>query len=418
MAEVIVSPDDLRLWRFSIISPLLHKPADGASLHAQIEEVSKRVYYTPSGKEKLISADTIRDWLKRYRSVGIDGLCQKVRKNQGQTLVPETLQQALIDLRKNQPQWTVKRLLRSLQEQGGWNGRKPSRSALYRFTKAHDLNRNLKQPSSPVRSFEFPFFGDLWTADFLHGPKVSKGTYRYKTYLLAIIDDATRYIVAARFYYAEDIRSFLDALMLSIRRFGIPKRLYTDNGAAFHSRHLRLVAAKLSISLPHTPPYTPMGRGKIERFFRSVRDGFLTGKNCTTIEKLNADLAVWIELYHHTIHSMLEMSPLDRKLSDTEPLLKQIPPTQDIDDIFRIEQLCRVGSDGCVRIFKKRFEVPDALPKSIVTIYYLPWNQNCIFLGPQRKILTPLNTIKNALRFDKPRRGNPQQNNQNKETNE
>jgi putative transposase len=405
MTEAFSQPDDLGLWRFGIISPLLHCSEDEAPLSAQIKSLAQRTFYTPDGREKQICADTIRDWLCKYRSCGIDGLRNRPRKDRGTTAIPEKLQLALIDLRKNQPHWTIIRLLRHLRDQGHWNGSKPGKSALYRFAASCGLGRDASLPPTPVRSFEYPFFGDLWSGDFLHGPQIRRGQYTHKAYLHAIIDDATRYIVVARFHLAEDTRSLLDDLMLALRRFGIPKRLYTDNGAAFRSRHLRMVAARLGVSLPHTPPYMPRGRGKIERFFRSVREGFLTGRERTSIEKLNADLAIWINQYHHSTHSALGISPLQRKLTDKGPELKQIAATHNIDEIFYMEHTARVASDGCVRMFKKRFEIPHAIPGSAVTIHYLPWDEDCIFIGPQSQAIKPLDSIRNALRFDKPRRG-------------
>jgi len=406
MSAEFFQPDDLGLWRFGIISPLLHRTEDGPPLWAQIEELAQRVFYTPDGRERQICADTIRDWLDRYRSCGIDGLRNRPRKNRGCTSVSTALGAALADVRKSQPLWTVERLLRDAREQEIWDGCTPSRSALYRYTATHALNRSAVQPAMPVRSFEYPYFGDLWSADFLHGPMVRRGTHASKVYLHAIIDDATRYVVVGRFHLAEDTRSLLDDLMLAIRRFGVPKRLYTDNGAAFRSHHLRTVAAKLGIGLPHTPPYTPRGRGKIERFFRSVREGFLTGRDRTSLDKLNADFSAWINQYHQSQHRTLGMSPLDRKLTDTGPALKQIAPTQNINDIFRMEMVKRVGSDGCVRLFKKRFEIPDAFPGEMVTIYYLPWDDDYILAGPDKLFVKPLDPISNALRFDKPHRGN------------
>ena len=100
------------------------------------------------------------------------------------------------------------------------------------------------------------------------------------------------------------------------------------------------------------------------------------------------------------------MSPLQRKLTDTGPALKQIAPTQNINDIFRMEQLKRVGSDGCIRMFKKRFQIPDAIPAEVVTVCYLPWNQDDILVGPDKIFVKPLDAVNNALRYDKPRRGN------------
>lgn len=412
MQDSYSQPDDLGLWRFGIISSLLHRAEDDPPLHAQISDLTAHTFYTPDGRQKKISADTIREWLDRYKAGGIDALRNKSRKDHGETSVSVDLQMKLSALREKQPHWTFIRLLRSLHKDGHWNGRKPSRSALYRYATLHALKPSSIEKTSPVRSFEFPFFGDLWSADFLHGPKVRCGVYMRKVYLNAIIDDATRYIVAARFHFSEGTQSLLDDFMLAIRRFGIPKRLYTDNGAAFRSKHLQLVAARLGVALPHTPPYTPRGRGKIERFFRNVRDGFLTGIATTTLDDLNTKLNLWLQQYHNTCHSTLCMSPLERKITDKGSELQQISATKNIDEYFFMEHHCKVGSDGCVRLFKKRFEIPHAIVGSEITIYYLPWNQDHIFAGPDKQIIKPLDTISNALRFDKPQRGCHNKNNQ------
>lgn len=406
MSTMFSQPDDYGLWRFGIISPLLHRADDAPPLHAHIEQLSQKTFYTPDGREKQFCCTTLSTWLYRYRNHGIDGLRNKPRKDTGTTSVPPAMQEALVGLRVSHPNLTVKRMLVLLREEGIWDGGVPTRSSLYRYTEANSLGRAATVPAEPVRPFEFPYFGDLWSADFLHGPKVRcSGNTARKAYLHAVIDDATRYIVVARFHLAEGTRSLLDDFMLAVRRFGIPKRFYTDNGAAFRSNHLRMVAAKLCIALPHTPPYKPRGRGKIERFFRNVRESFLAGRDKTSLDRLNADFSAWINTYHHTPHHTLGMTPLERKLIDKGTPLVQIPPTQDIDDIFRMEQIKRIGSDGCVRMFNKRFEIPDAIVGGTVVVYTLPWNTEYILVGPDKLIVKPINTVNNALRFDKPQRG-------------
>jgi transposase InsO family protein len=398
-------PDDLALWRFGIIAPLLHRHDDSGPLYRDLCALAERTYYTPDGREKALSADTLRLWLWRYKNLGLPGLRNKLRKDRGGTKLPESLRTELALQRKDHPLFTVKRLLRELLQKGVWDGRKPSRTAIYRFTAAQGLNRNVAEASESVHSFEYPHFGDLWSADFLHGPAVKEGVHVRKTYLHAILDDASRYVVAAAFHLTEDTESLLSDLMLAVRRFGIPKRFYTDNGAAFRSHHLRLVAAKMRIALPHTPPYKPQGRGKIERFFRSLRDGFLTGRPKTSLHKLNADLARWVDQYHQTIHSTLSMSPLNRKLVDQGQPLEQIDPTQNLNDLFRMETVKTVRSDGCVRMWAQRFEVPDAYPGETIRIYYLPWDRSYVLCGPDKLIAKPLDAIRNARRFDKPIRG-------------
>ncbi len=398
-------PDDLALWRFGIIAPLLHRHDDSGPLYRELCVLSQRTYYTATGQEKQLCADTLRLWLGRYKNMGLAGLRNKERKDRCATKVPQPLRDALVQLRTDHPLYTVKRLLGELLQKGVWDGRTPSRTALYRFTAARGLNRNVVAVVAGVRSFEYPHFGDLWSADFLHGPLVSEGVHARKTYLHAILDDATRYVVAATFHLAEDTESLLSDLMLAVRRFGIPRRFYTDNGAAFRSHHLRMVAARMSISLPHTPPYKPQGRGKIERFFRSVRDGLLTGRQRTSLQKLNADLAQWVTQYHQSIHSTLTMSPLNRKLADQGVPLAQIDPTCNINDLFRMEVDKTVNADGCIRMWGTRFEITDAIPGEKIRIHYLPWDRGYLLCGPDKIIVRPLDPVRNARRFDKPVRG-------------
>lgn len=397
--------NDLALWRYGIIAPLLHRNDDSPPLYRSICILAERSYFTPDGREKYLSADTLRLWLWRYRKMGVAGLQNKVRKDRGGSQVPDALREALFRLRKEHPLYTVKRLLKELLKEDLWDGRKPSRTALYRFTASHGLNRQVRDIPDSVRPFEYPYFGDLWSGDFLHGPKVKEGVCERKTYLHAIIDDATRYIVVATFHLAENTESVMSDLMLAFQRFGYPRHFYTDNGSAFRSHHLKFVAAKLGIALPHTPPGVPNGRGKVERFFRTVRDGFLTGRQRSSLEKLNADLAEWVEQYHQRVHSSLKMSPLNRKLTDKGQPLPQIDPTVNINDIFRMETTKVVRKDGCVRMWKIRFEIPDAIPGETVQIYHLPWDHTYILHGPDKIVAKPVDTHKNAYRFDKPVRG-------------
>ncbi len=405
MSAPFAQPEDDALWRFGIISPLLHPTDEQWQLHKEIERLSRKSFLKPDGTEVRRSPDTLRNWLHKFRQGGLDALRGKPRKDKGSTSVPEPLQDALAQLRQDHPLWTTQRMLDDLMARGLWDGIKPGRSSIYRFTETAGLNRCRHQEPQPVRLFEYQHFGDLWSADFLHGPKIRRGRHAYKSYLHAIIDDATRYIVAARFHLSEGTRSLMDDLMLAVRRFGIPKRFYTDNGSAFRSRHLKLVAARLGISLPHTPAYRPQGRGKVERLFRSVRDSFLTGRDKSSLQKLNADFANWVELYHHRIHRSLAQSPLNRKLDDRGEELKQIPATARIEDYFWMEETKRIASDGCIRKFGKRFEVIDALPGSRTSIYYLPWDTKFIRVGEDRTLAKPVDKHKNARRFDRPRRG-------------
>jgi transposase InsO family protein len=153
------------------------------------------------------------------------------------------------------------------------------------------------------RRFAFAQAGELWMSDVMHGPSVAvDGRTRRKTYLIAFLDDATRVVPQAAFALSENTATFLPVLRQAIDKRGLPQRLYVDNGANYRSQHLALVCAKLSIALIHARPYHPQGKGKIERFFKTLRAQLLTrltGEDTASLTALNRRLAAWIEGEYH-----------------------------------------------------------------------------------------------------------------------
>ncbi len=305
---------DLALWRYSIISPLLHRDANAQPFGEMLDVASWNNYVHPNGSHVTLSAETIRKWFYRYLRTGLPGLEGKTRSDSGKHHIPFEISSKMIDLRVKHPRWTIAGMIRELARTRIWNGHKPSRSALYRFAKAHNLQKDPHiYPEQAARPFAFDHFGQLWMADYLHGPKLFNGRKKQKTYLHVILDDSSRFIVGGGFYLTESVEPLINDLMGAVRRFGIPHRFYTDNGAAYASRHLKLLCARNGIALVHTPPYKPQGRGKVERLFRTVRDQFLCDR-FKTLNEINPAFKSWISRYHETIHSSLSCSPLQKRL--------------------------------------------------------------------------------------------------------
>ena len=193
-------------------------------------------------------------------------------------------------------------------------------ATVHRLLSRHGLME--KKPQEPTskdrRRFAFEKAGELWMSDVMHGPAVAiEGGRKRKSYLLALLDDATRVVPYAAFALSENTAAFLPVLEQAILRRGMPKRLYVDNGAAFRSHHLALVCAKLGITLIHARPYQPQGKGKKERWFRTVRMQLLPTlgeADLKSLEALNRRLWAWVEgEYHQSPHKGLDgMTPLDR----------------------------------------------------------------------------------------------------------
>ncbi|MDQ3003594.1 MAG: DDE-type integrase/transposase/recombinase [Fibrobacterota bacterium] len=292
------------LWRYGLISELLHRCSTGRTMAERLKEAAERTWNHPEHGLIQLTADTLRHWIYRFRKGGISMLEDRPRADKGKSQVPKAVVDRFALLRKGHPHATTERLLDIMIGENSWNAVSPSRSALYRLAELQGLKRKPVGASGiqEAHAFAYNAFGEMWIADFLHGPKIRIGRQMKKTYLLAILDDATRYVVFAGFGWSEGTAALIDGLSMAIRRFGIPERFYTDNGSAFRSRHLAHVAAKLGMHLPHTPAYRPQGRGKVERFFRRVREQCLEGLKVESLETLQGAFTEWLHTYHHRIH--------------------------------------------------------------------------------------------------------------------
>lgn len=390
------------LWRYGIISPLLHRQANDRSLCEMLEALGKNTYILPDGKPNTVQPETMRKWLYRYNHGGINALSDKTRSDKGKHDVPQTIVDAMVELRKQHPRWTLALMLEQLIEDKIWNGKKPSRSVLYRFANANNLMRDPHLESIDiVRPFEFERFGQLWIADFMHGPKLFVGKKKRKVYLHVIVDDCTRYVVSGRFYLAENVESLIRELMTATRRFGLAQRFYTDNGAAYSSRYLKIVCARLGMHLSHTLPYRPQGRSKGERFFRTLRERFLAKTHYKTLESINRGFVDFVEDYHNRRHSTLKCTPMQKRLGH-HSACRQVPEIVDIEAMFRNERRCRIYNDGTIRLKKRRFEVPGCLPGARTTVYFMPWDLSRVYYGDDMRLAKPLDLNANAHRFEHP----------------
>jgi len=253
-----------------------------------------------------------------------------------------------------------------------------SASTLYRFLRARGLTERqlLLNKATAHKKYEAEFANQTWQSDMLFGPWVQRaGGGKMQVFLQATLDDASRLIPHAQFYPNQGLDSFLDCLRQAIAARGIPTRLYMDNAKIYRSPQLARIAASVGILIIHTPPYQPEGRGKIERFFRSVREQFLASlepKALLSIEQLNERLWHWLDtVYHRREHSALDTTPLLRWQRDIEQV-RQLPPATDMRRLFfhRVDRLVRRDSTFLLR--NRFFEAPPPLAGKRIEVRFDP----------------------------------------------
>ena len=255
------------LFRYALIAELVHLPPGTPGLYQRIEDQARREHTIPGTRRTRVAPETIRDWLKRYRKGGFDALMPKARTDRGRSrALPDEVAELLVQLKEANPKRSVRALIGEARASGKVpDGQRLPRTTVHRLLSVNGLMRN--DPSAPTsndrRRFAFEHPGELWI-DVLHGPSVFvEGRSKRKTYLIALLDDATRVIPYAAFALSENTAAFLPVFKQALLRRGFPVRFYVDNGANYRSRHLALICATLGVALIHAKPYQPQGKGYV-----------------------------------------------------------------------------------------------------------------------------------------------------------
>lgn len=375
--------EQIALFRYGLISDLLH-PAEGDErrpLYERLREKAAKSYCIPGSHRTRVAIETLRDWLTAYKAGGFDALRPKARADIGHArAIPQAVADLLVHLKDEHRDWSVAMVIGAAQA----DSPEAKATALPVSTVHRMLSRAGvmgKRPEDPTskdrRRFAYEQAGELWMSDVMHGPAVGVGGRRkQKTYLIGFLDDATRVVPYAAFALSENTGAFLPVMRQAILRRGVPLRLYVDNGSAFRSQHLSLVCARLGITLIHARPYTPQGKGKQERFFRTARMRLLPTlgeADLGSLDALNRRLWAWVEgEYHQTPHKGLDgQTPLDAWAMRSGEV-RGVGPELDLREMFLLEAHRRVRADRTVSLDGVVYEVDASLVGEKVTLHFDP----------------------------------------------
>ncbi len=326
------------------------------SLPRSSGRVAARQHSLPDGSLKRFSTSTLRSWLYTYKRHGLDGLMTRTRSDKGTFRALSDDTQELVARHRVQHRSMSVKLFHEILLQDGIlpEGVTVRLGTLRRFLKARGLDKPLRGPGKARAKFEMPHPNDLWIADFMHGPGVGSAGQKRKAILCAIIDDHSRVITGSRFAFSEDTADITHTLRDAIATYGLPKRFYCDNGPAFTSRNLSEACARTGITLLHSEPFDSPSRGKIERYFRTVRARFLprlTHHDLSSLEALSERFEHWLrEDYNLRRHGGIDMKPLDRFLAGAQQTLIKRLSTGEIDHAFMAWRGSRGVTGGCAAL--------------------------------------------------------------------
>ncbi len=398
--------ESIALLKHQIISPVLMD--SNTAQRAYFCLVSKKEFDVPGRGIKRFTAATMKSWLYNYRRRGFQALMPKTRLDSGgfRLLTSESRDKIKALRREHLHESATRFYDRCVREK--LLGDKPMcMETLRRYLRIEGLFK--KVPAAQARKrFEMRYFGELWTCDFMHGPQVSsqEGKRRKRAILMAIIDDHSRFITGFEFGFAEDTKLVETVFKDAILNHGIPDRLYCDNGPSFSSTYLSLVCAHLNVGLVHSKPYDSPSRGKIERFFRTVRQGFLIDvkedDDSWTLEKLNTSFRKWIAEYHLRNHHGIAGRPIDRvQISIREYPRKRID-AESLEEYFLATTHRCVNKDSTVSLHGVIFEVPTQFIDQKVELKFKQGQSSEVFLyHNSRRItrITPVDSQMNGMQY-------------------
>jgi putative transposase len=375
--------EEIALFRYGLISDVLHPAAEdeGRRLYERLREKASKSYCIPGSRRTRVAIETLRDWLTAYKAGGFDALRPKPRGDIGTArAIPQAVADLLITLKDEHRDWTVAAVIEEAKKSDSQAAAValPASTVHRLLSRAGVMGKRPEDPTSKDRRrFAYERAGELWMSDVMHGPSVHVGGRRkQKTYLIGLLDDATRVVPFAAFALSENTSAFLPVLRQGVMRRGIPLRLYVDNGAAYRSHHLSLVCARLGITLIHARPYQPQGKGKQERFFRTARMQLLpllSEADLSSLDALNRRLWGWVEgEYHQAPHKGLDgITPLDAWAMRSGDV-RSVGPELDLREMFLLEAQRRVRADRTVSLDGVVYEVEAGLVGEKVTLRFDP----------------------------------------------
>lgn len=411
-----LSPGDHReviaLFRYHLLADLLFRPLSRGELKAELQRISTTPVRAPDADAtRTVSVATLERWLRAWRQGGLAALKPAERADRGRARALNADAKALVlDIRRAYPTASAEVILRSLVEEGRLAPKLLTATTLRRLFAEHDLHRVARGRVGGERRqrlpWQMPDANMLWHGDVCHG--IALGTGR-KTALRihGLLDDASRYLIALEAHSSEKEVDLLGLLVDALRREGRPDGLYLDNGSTYRGDTLAVACARLSIGLRHARPYDPQARGKMERFWKTLRSqclDFITPEH--TLADVNQVLQTFRERYHDTAHAGLADGKTPREVYAARQRADIRLTEAQLESALTVVEKRRVRNDSTLSVGGRLLELVDAafLAGHVVTVKRclvpgLPGAESAWVEHEGRRLtLRPVDSVRNAHR--------------------
>lgn len=374
-------------FRFALIAPVVQGLFSDASATEYYKRITEKPLTLPDGSSVAYSYKTIEKWTSRYKRGGFDALMPHTRSDKGTT---RTLSDAAIEeiykVKEKFPRLNATQIYNHLVE-NGFLSPKVNVSAVQRFIKRNDLKSARNPNVRDRKQFEEDAFGRMWQADTCYLPHITEDGKVRRVYAIMIIDDHSRLLVGGELFYNDNAANFQKVFKDAISAYGLPSKLYVDNGCSYANEQLSLICGSLGVVLLHTRVRDGASKAKIERSWLTLKETWLYKLDIDSIHSLsqfNGLLKEYMRSYNTSFHSGIGCAPMDRYLK-TKDQIKAPSSSEWLDECFLNRIRRRVKKDSTVSIEKVSYDVPMQFIGQSVEIRFQPDDMTTAFILYDKK---------------------------------
>ena len=380
--ETIKHNAEVAQFRFALIAPVIQGLYPDASATAYYKRVTASPLTLPDGSTVTYSYKTLEKWKSQYNIGGLDALMPATRSDKGisRSLNEEAIAE-IYRIKEENPRMNATRIYEHLVRES-FIPATVSVDSVQRFIKHNDLKSARNLNLRDRKAFEEDEFGKIWQADTCYLPYITEDGKTRRVYCIMIIDDHSRLLVGGELFYNDNAYNFQKVLKDAIATYGIPDKLYVDNGCSYSNEQLSMICISLGIVLLHTRIRDGASKGKVERHFRTLKERWLYTLDISSITSLvqfNGMLRDYIRDYNTTFHRGIDCIPLQRyEASKDHP--RRPDSRQWLDDCFLNRITRKVRKDSTITINKVCYDVPMQFISAKVDIRFRPDDMDSAFI--------------------------------------
>lgn len=366
--------NEIALFRYGVLAPLIQRQNDDNSNNKFFVNASKKTYESINGKLITIHPTTLSRWYKRYKEKGFDGLKPDIRSDDGiSRKLDKDLKETILYYLKEYPRLPATQIYSKLINTGLIVKNEVSLSTITRYVSSIRKNNHLN-PCVERRRYEREHINEVWCGDTSYGPYINVDGVKKRVYIIALLDDASRMIVGIDVFFEDNFVNLMKVIKSAVSKYGKPKLFNFDNGRNYKSKQMDLLSARIGSGINYCHPYSPEEKAKIERWFRTLKDQWMSlikSNDYHGLDELRLSLLNYVQDYNFKVHSSLDnKSPHDRFFEESELIIRM--SDEEIERSFLLEIERKVSPDSVIVIDEKEYEVDYHYQNQTILLRYSP----------------------------------------------